>query len=723
MNLNSECANVTGGGCAAGSDQHDWLVADLAANSTKNVIAVWHKPRFSSGATNLLAMGDIVDTLYDAGVDLALVGHDHIYERFQPLDPAGNHDPAFGIRHMTVGTGGAAHHAAGTPLPTSQAVNDDTYGVTRFVLHPTSYEWQFLPVDGETFTDSGSGTVHAAPVPGANGLDLGASGAYVTFGDPAKLDLATFTIETWFKRDGSGVANTTGTDGIATFIPLVTHGGPQTEGSAVDANWLLGINDAGDVLAADFEDAATGLNHPISGTTAITTGVWHHAAATYDGTTWRLYLDGVLEATEVEGAFTPRSDTTQHAGLGVMLNSSGTPGNTARFDGVLDEARVWTGARSLGQIRSTINDELTSGTNLVARWGMSEALGTTVGDSIAVAANGTITGTGATRVAGAPFDIPIDTTPPDAPADLGATHGDGSVALAWDANAETDLAGYNVYRSTTTPVALVSPLNGGTLLTSPAFVDNTVPNGTLYRYVVTAVDDSGNPSAASNEASATPAGPPELPTALDLGANGAYVTLGDPAKLDLGVFTVETWFKRTGSGVAGTTGTDGIPLFIPLVTHGGPQADGSNVDANWLLGINDTGDVLAADFEDMATGLNHPISGITPITNDVWHHAAATYDGTTWRLYLDGRLEATEIENATPRSDSTQHAALGVMLNSTGAPANGSTARFQGILDEARVWNTARTLEPDPFGDPRIADPDDRTRGPVGPRRRKRPLG
>ncbi len=288
VNLDSECANVPGGGCAAGSDQHDWLVADLAANASKNVIAVWHKPRFSSGATNLVAMSDLVTSLYAAGVDIGLVGHDHIYEVFEPLDPAGNLDPAFGIRHMTVGTGGAEHHAAGTQRPNSIALNDDTYGVTRLVLHPTSYEWKFFPVAGATFTDSGTGTTHGAPTPGANGLDLGAGGSYVTFGDPAKLDLSTFTIETWFKRTGAGVSDTTGTSGIAQFIPLVTHGGPEADGSDVDANWLLGINDATDVLAADFEDTATGLNHPVSGTTPIANDVWHHAAATYDGTTWRL---------------------------------------------------------------------------------------------------------------------------------------------------------------------------------------------------------------------------------------------------------------------------------------------------------------------------------------------------------------------------------------------------------------------------------------------------
>ena len=88
VNLDSECALV--GGCNAGSPQHQWLVADLAANAAKNVIAIWHKPRFGSGATNLTALQPLVDELYAAGVDVTLAGHDHIYERLAPMDAGGN---------------------------------------------------------------------------------------------------------------------------------------------------------------------------------------------------------------------------------------------------------------------------------------------------------------------------------------------------------------------------------------------------------------------------------------------------------------------------------------------------------------------------------------------------------------------------------------------------------------------------------------------------------
>jgi hypothetical protein len=74
-----------------------------------------------------------------------------------------------------------------------------------------------------------------------------------------------------------------------------------------------------------------------------------------------------------------------------------------------------------------------------------------------------------------------------------------SVALSWIASTST-VAGYNVYRSTVsgTQYAKVnSSLVGG-----PAYTDGTVLGGTLYYYVTTAVDASGNESANSNEVSA-----------------------------------------------------------------------------------------------------------------------------------------------------------------------------------------------------------------------------
>ena len=96
--------------------------------------------------------------------------------------------------------------------------------------------------------------------------------------------------------------------------------------------------------------------------------------------------------------------------------------------------------------------------------------------------------------------------PPAAPAGLTATPGDGQVVLSWNAVTASDLAGYRVYRSTSTPVPLDSPVSGAPLLSGTSYVDATAQNGVTYHYVVVAVDTSGNASGPSTTASATPQG-------------------------------------------------------------------------------------------------------------------------------------------------------------------------------------------------------------------------
>jgi pectate lyase len=98
--------------------------------------------------------------------------------------------------------------------------------------------------------------------------------------------------------------------------------------------------------------------------------------------------------------------------------------------------------------------------------------------------------------------IAPDTTPPAKPTGLGAAAGNATVSLNWNDNAESDLAGYNVYRSTTSGSGYTK-LNGS-LLTSSDYIDNSVTNETTYYYVVTAADTNANESARSSEVSAMP---------------------------------------------------------------------------------------------------------------------------------------------------------------------------------------------------------------------------
>ena len=84
------------------------------------------------------------DALYRAKADVVVNGHDHDYERFAPQDPAGREDKAAGIREFVVGTGGAVLRDFPTVAAHSEVRIASTFGVIRFVLHPTSYEWSFI---------------------------------------------------------------------------------------------------------------------------------------------------------------------------------------------------------------------------------------------------------------------------------------------------------------------------------------------------------------------------------------------------------------------------------------------------------------------------------------------------------------------------------------------------------------------------------------------------
>jgi hypothetical protein len=156
--LNSQGSEV--GGAGAGSPEETWLRADLAANAGKHIIAMWHIPVFTSGLLSRTAYDVWWQDLYAAHADLVLDGHDHIYERFALQSPTGKLDPS-GIREIIVGTGGAPPQAFGTTKANSQVRNTGTFGVIQLTLHAHSYDWQFIPIAGSTFTDSGTQTTHS----------------------------------------------------------------------------------------------------------------------------------------------------------------------------------------------------------------------------------------------------------------------------------------------------------------------------------------------------------------------------------------------------------------------------------------------------------------------------------------------------------------------------------------------------------------------------------
>jgi len=150
---------------AAGSAQELWLKADLAATSKRCVLAAFHHPRFYSTTSSSFSPTSSVKSFWDdlsaAHAELIINAHMRDYERFGPQTPAGVADAVNGIREIIVGTGGEGLDSPNTLITANSEVRiSGVYGVLQLTLYDGSYSWQFVPVAGQTATDSGSGSCH-----------------------------------------------------------------------------------------------------------------------------------------------------------------------------------------------------------------------------------------------------------------------------------------------------------------------------------------------------------------------------------------------------------------------------------------------------------------------------------------------------------------------------------------------------------------------------------
>ena len=264
---------------------------------------------------------------------------------------------------------------------------------------------------------------------------------------------------------------------------------------------------------------------------------------------------------------------------------------------------------------------------------------------------------------------------PSVPTGLAVTAaGDSTISVAWGAPpAGVALQGYNLYRD---------GVNVGST-TRTSYVFPGLGCATAHRLAVEAVDVSGRVSAqASVSGSTEPCAPPVASYSFDAPADstdtswtkdgrigGALLLGGDPARLDLPAlgtfykrgFTLAAWVNEavSGQGDAAIVGT------WTLEGSGGPMLwiDGSGVlrltlnqrVANYL----DSGYVLPAGE---------------------WHHVAATYDGTTARLYVDGKLAASLPFSGNVGDSNTWR---------IGAYGANPVGYFAGLIDEVQIYDRA----------------------------------
>jgi acid phosphatase type 7 len=160
--------------CGPGSDMAKWIASDLAESLSPCVMAVWHHPVWSAGIHgDYKPMVPVWNQLYDAGVDLVLNGHDHLYQRSRPLGRATVTDGALdpptpadgGMVEFVVGTGGEDNYSAPNLVKPQLAdamaavgtnPNPAVFGALRVAMRPDGYDFDFVPARGTTFADTGS---------------------------------------------------------------------------------------------------------------------------------------------------------------------------------------------------------------------------------------------------------------------------------------------------------------------------------------------------------------------------------------------------------------------------------------------------------------------------------------------------------------------------------------------------------------------------------------
>ena len=153
------------------------------------------------------------------------------------------------------------------------------------------------------------------------------------------------TVECWFKaRPAAG-----NTDEI-----LVSAG---NETSGAGGYWRLGYGRGGSITAGrlffEFSTLSGFVANNVTALTSVTDTFYHHAAVTFDGSTMRLYLDGIL-TNSAAPSFGFNADV---AGQQFSIGNSSQGFNG--FTGQIDEVRFWQRTRTQTQIATWKNTEIT----------------------------------------------------------------------------------------------------------------------------------------------------------------------------------------------------------------------------------------------------------------------------------------------------------------------------------------------------------------------------
>ena len=444
--------------------------------------------------------------------------------------------------------------------------------------------------------------------------------------DAASLDLTTgMTLEAWVKP--------TSTTGYRTAI-LKERGN--------DLAYGLYASDGGNPRTEAF----TGVENTAGGGGALPLNTWSHLAATYDGTTLRLYLNGTLAATKTTSGSIPFTSSPLRIGGNAVWGEY--------FSGLIDEVRVYNRALSATEIGMDMSVAVGSAEPPPADKAPTVSLTAPSGGTVSGSVPLKATASDDVGVAGVQFLVdgsPVgaeDTTSPYefSWASTGVANGTHKIAArARDtANPTTTSSEVTVTVSNSTPPPPSGLVLGygfeetsGTTATDSSTAKN---NGTINGPVSTTGGKFGR--------------------ALSFDGVNDRVDVPDAASLDLTTgMTLEAWVKPTTisgwrTAIMKERGSD---LLYALYASNG-----------------------AKPVTETFTSAESAAAGTAALPLNAWSHLTSTYDGSNLRFYLNGTLIATK-------------AATGAMPNTANPLRIGGNAvwgeYFSGLIDEVRVYNRA----------------------------------
>jgi hypothetical protein len=380
---------------------------------------------------------------------------------------------------------------------------------------------------------------------------------------------------------------------------------------------------------------------------------WHHVAASFDGSTRKIYVDGVK-----------RAEATPIAGLhNVTTNgnfSIGKTWTTEYFDGEIDDVRVWNIARTDTQVAQFMNERLAGDeAGLVVYTRLDEGGGTVARDATANAVELGLLGAPEWSGSQAGVAVPLATTEATTAVALGSATLNGTVNLE-----NTLPSRYWFEYGTVGNLTFTTPevaLPAGVTLHNVSEVLTDLGIAPNYTCRLVAANNNGTNYGAT-EVFYMPVSAAQNALQFD-GLNDRVIVGSSSTYIATTNLTVEAWIYPTGPGAFGS----GIIVNKEGEYEMARYADGT---LRWAIANTSPGWV----FTD--TGVVAPLHQ--------WMHVAFSYDGNFMRLYTNGVL-ASQIVATGNITDVVASDELQI-----GARAVGNQF-FQGALDDVRVWLVARS--------------------------------